>query len=325
VVDRGWSLALTYLGDQHTSASSAHSKTSKAHASARPAAPQCGLHGMREPLNLLLRLRTFATHAAPPGAAVWRSPFWFVAQQSICVCVTSCLSCHGRSQVARVRRLYENLLPDQTVRPRLARLPCGEVSRRHVFELAARAAGVQGRAARRAHMQVCAVRRLPGAGPPGLRPCATPPSAAGEASVAGSSGPALARRCALATCSTTWSCTDTPAGARRAPVRPGSWRRACRSAGAARRARGRSPSPSPASGFPTLPCARAPHTAVRAGSPHRLPRARRFFELVYRSTLVHGAEALCKDFCLVRAACAHPTPRLGTRALARLCVQAGQQ
>lgn len=26
----------------------------------------------------------------------------------------------------------------------------------------------------------------------------------------------------------------------------------------------------------------------------------RFFQLVYRSTLVHGAEALCKDFCLVR-------------------------
>jgi len=89
----------------------------------RPAAPQCGLHGMREPLNLLLRLRTFATHAAPPGAAVWRSPAWFVAQQSIGVCVTSCVSCHGCSQVARVRRLYKNLLPDHSVCPRLSMAP----------------------------------------------------------------------------------------------------------------------------------------------------------------------------------------------------------
>ncbi len=78
-------------------------------------------------------------------------------------------------------------------------------------------------------------------------------------------------------------------------MRPGrAWRRACRSAGGG-----------PArAGLPASPCSReqAPHTAMRAGSPHRPPRARRFFELVYRSTLVHGAEALCKDFCLVRAA-----------------------
>ena len=112
IVEGHWPTLI--LGGERTSASSANCK---AHASARPAAPQCGLHGMREPLNLLLRLRTFATHAAPPGAAVWRSPAWFIAQQSIGVCVTSCMRCHGCPQVARVRRLYENLLPDQSVRP----------------------------------------------------------------------------------------------------------------------------------------------------------------------------------------------------------------
>ena len=40
-------------------------------------------------------------------------------------------------------------------------------------------------------------------------------------------------------------------------------------------------------------------SVLRAGLPP-LP-ACRFFQLVYRSTLVFGAEALCKDFCLVRS------------------------